>query len=89
VLIEGLKWPEDRTGQYLTVLATLAKHSRCGIVDPRAKAGVQSSDPGSSRQKLMECANIDAAKALPGVGWKFHWVVWAGQGYGIPMGPFR
>jgi predicted nucleic acid-binding protein len=39
VLIEGLKWPEDRTGQYLTLLATLAKHSGGGIVDPKAKVG--------------------------------------------------
>lgn len=34
VLIEGLKWPEERTEQYLSVILTVADHSGGGVVDP-------------------------------------------------------
>lgn len=34
VLVDGLKWPGDRTEQYLAVLVEVADHSRGGIVDP-------------------------------------------------------
>jgi predicted nucleic acid-binding protein len=34
VLVEALKWPGDRTEQYLTVLVEVAGHSGGGVVDP-------------------------------------------------------
>jgi predicted nucleic acid-binding protein len=34
VLVEGLKWPGDRTEQYLAVLVEVADHSGGGVVDP-------------------------------------------------------
>lgn len=37
VLLEGLKWPADRTEQYLSVLSQVADHSGGGIVDPPQK----------------------------------------------------
>jgi predicted nucleic acid-binding protein len=34
VLTEGLKWPDDRTDQYLSVVVEVADHSGGGVVDP-------------------------------------------------------
>ena len=34
VLVEGLKWPGDRTEQYLSVVVEVADHSGGGVVDP-------------------------------------------------------
>jgi putative PIN family toxin of toxin-antitoxin system len=34
VLIEGLKWPSDRTEQYAAVVVNVAEHSGGGVVDP-------------------------------------------------------
>ena len=36
VLTEGLKWPDDRTDQYLSVVVEVADHSGGGVVDPPA-----------------------------------------------------
>jgi predicted nucleic acid-binding protein len=34
VLVEGLKWPADRTERYLSVILEVADHSGGGVVDP-------------------------------------------------------